>query len=222
MRPDPDALRFDLTPREAVALQRELAGRVTQPARRRRVRRVAGVDAGFPDRGRRIRVACVLFSFPALEPLEEVTLERRTPFPYVPGLLSFREVPAMLEALAGLAQPPDLVLVDGQGRAHPRRFGSACHLALASGLVTVGVGKSRLCGEHADPGAARGACAALVDRGEHVGNVLRTRAGVRPVYVSVGSGIDLGRATELVLESAPRYRLPEPIRAADRLASRRG
>lgn len=125
----------------------------------------------------------------------------------------------MLEALGRLAREPDVVLCDGHGRAHPRRFGSACHLGVASGLPTIGVGKSRLCGTHDEPGEERGEHVPLVHDGEVIGAVVRTRRRVSPVFVSVGHGVSLGSAVHLVLDCAPRFRLPQPIRAADKLAS---
>ena len=141
MRSD-DPAQWRLTPTEAVALQRHLASRVLTDDRVGTIRRVAGIDAGFPSRGKLTRVAVVVMSFPELEVLEDVVVERPTLFPYIPGLLSFREVPVMLDALARLAVEPDIVLCDGHGLAHPRRIGSACHLGLAAGIPTVGVAKS--------------------------------------------------------------------------------
>ena len=185
------------------------------------IRTVAGVDAAFPERGRVTRAAVVLMSYPELVWLEQASAEMPTRLPYIPGLLSFREVPAILDALRKLSCEPDLVLCDGQGLAHPRRFGVACHLGVETSLCTIGVAKSRLCGEAEEPGRERGATTALNERGETIGTVLRTRTGVRPVFVSIGHRISLARATELVLNCAPRYRLPEPIRRADRLAGQR-
>jgi len=182
---------------------------------------VAGVDVAFPEQGRITRAAAVLLSFPELEPIDKATAELPTTLPYIPGLLSFRELPAVLAALRGLGRQPDVVLCDGQGLAHPRRFGIACHLGVETGLVTVGVGKSRLCGHHDDPDPERGQHCPLVDGGDVIGSVLRTRTRVRPVYVSIGHRISLQAARDLVLRCAPRYRLPEPIRCADRLAGNR-
>jgi deoxyribonuclease V len=135
----------------------------------------------------------------------------------VPGLLSFREAPAVLAALRRLRTVPDALICDGQGLAHPRRFGLACHVGLIADLPAVGCGKSRLCGEHREPGRRRGSRARLVHDGEVVGTVLRTRVGVKPVYVSVGHRIDLPAAERLVLDCAVRFRLPEPTRLADAL-----
>lgn len=184
-------------------------------------RLVAGVDAAFPDRGRTTRAAAVLMRFPGLELVEEAVHEQATELPYIPGLLSFRELPAIVAALRRLSTPPELVLCDGQGRAHPRRFGIACHLGVTTGLATIGVGKSRLCGRHDEPGQEKGDAVDLVDGDERIGRVVRSRTRVRPLYVSVGHRVSLETAVELVLACTPRYRLPEPVRRADRLAGQR-
>ncbi len=205
--------------RRLIERQRQLAGQVVQdddlllpPAL------VAGVDSAFPNGGRTTRAAAVLMSFPDLELIDEAVHEQPTELPYIPGLLSFRELPAVSAALAALRTTPDLVLCDGQGRAHPRRFGIACHLGVSTGLATIGVGKSRLCGVHAQPDQAKGSRVDLLDAGECIGQVLRTRSGVKPVFVSVGHRVSLATAVDLVIECTPRFRLPEPIRRADRLA----
>ncbi|HEX2795666.1 MAG TPA: deoxyribonuclease V, partial [Immundisolibacter sp.] len=179
------------TPAQAIALQRELAGRVLRMDDVGSVRRVAGVDVGFPGGGQIARAAVAVLSFPDLRPVEQAVAELPVAFPYVPGLLSFRELPAVLAALAGLAQPPDLLLVDGQGLAHPRRFGIACHLGVLTGLPTIGVAKTRLVGAHDPVPDRRGACVPLHDRGEVIGAVLRSRVGVKPIYVSVGHRLRL-------------------------------
>ncbi|MCH8477212.1 MAG: deoxyribonuclease V [Wenzhouxiangella sp.] len=202
-----------------IARQRKLAGQVdNSDAQTRDPKTGAGIDVAFPERGQITRAAAVLLSFPELETIDQATAELPTTLPYIPGLLSFRELPAVLAALAQLTQQPDLVLCDGQGLAHPRRFGIACHLGVATGLVTIGVGKSRLCGQFAEPARERGASSPLLDGDEVIGSVLRTRAGVKPVFVSVGHRISLDRAVALVLRCTPRFRLPQPIRQADRLA----
>lgn len=212
---------WDVTPREAMALQSELRERVVPADRFGEIRAVAGVDAHF-DRARALaRAAVCLFSYPELRPIAEAVVEGPLRFPYVPGLLSFREIPPVLDVLEKLPAPPDLILCDGHGYAHPRRFGLACHLGVLTDTPTIGVAKSRLVGEHAEPGPERGARAALVHDGETIGAVVRTRARVRPVYVSVGHRVSLDTAVALVLACTPRWRLAEPIRAADRLASRR-
>jgi deoxyribonuclease V len=179
------------------------------------------VDTAFPDNGRTARAAAVLMRYPDLEPIEEAVHELPTELPYIPGLLSFRELPAVLGALERLSIPPEVVLCDGQGRAHPRRFGIACHLGVTTGLATIGVGKSRLCGHHEEPGPEKGSAVDLVDGEEVIGRVLRSRNRVRPLYVSVGHRVSLATATDLVLACTPRHRLPEPIRRADHLAGQR-
>lgn len=183
------------------------------------IRLVAGLDIGFEDGGRITRAAVVVLRFPELTRVESVLLRRPTCWPYVPGLLSFRELPAALDAFLMLDRVPDLVLCDGQGVAHPRRCGLASHLGVITGLPTIGVAKSRLIGEAGEPGPRRGDMAPLIDRGERIGMVLRTRDHVRPVYVSVGHKVSLERAVELVLACTPKYRLPETTRQAHHLAS---
>jgi deoxyribonuclease V len=160
-----------------------------------------------------------VLSFPGLEPAAQRVVQCRTRFPYAPGYLSFRETPALLAALAGLRRRPDLILCDGQGLAHPRRFGLASHLGVLLDVPTIGVAKSRLVGTHGPVPEARGAWVPLRDGAETIGAVLRTRAGARPVYVSVGHRVSLETAVETVLRCAPRYRLPEPVRRAHVLAS---
>jgi deoxyribonuclease V len=196
-----------------------LCQRVIRCDRLGKITSVAGVDVGFERRGRVTRAAVAVLSFPELELREQRLIRRPTQFPYVPGLLSFREVPAILAALEALDQMPDLLLCDGQGLAHPRRFGLACHLGVLTGLPSIGVAKSRLIGEHAEPGLEKGCWAPLRDDGETIGAVLRSRRGVRPLYVSIGHRVSLETAIEYVLACTPRYRLPETTRLADRLAS---
>ncbi len=211
---------WDLSPREAMALQRELAARVVRrgaPARRD-VWLIAGSDAAFDKPNGRAVGAVVVLAYPSLEVVEQVAVEAPVTFPYVPGLLSFREAPVLIEAFQRLRSTPDLLMVDGHGYAHPRRFGFACHLGLLLDLPTIGVAKSRLVGEAGAVAAPRGSRADLVDAGEVIGSLLRTRDGVRPVYVSVGHRIGLAAAERWVLACAAKYRLPEPTRLADRLA----
>lgn len=204
---------------DLIRQQRELATRVD---RRNHLawppKRVAAVDCAFPDRGRLTRAAAVLFDFENAKCVAEAVSEIPTPLPYIPGLLSFRELPAVQSALEQLPECADVVLCDGQGIAHPRRFGIACHLGVVTGLPTVGVAKSHLCGQHGEPHRNKGSFAPLIDREERVGVVLRTRTGVRPLFVSIGHRIDLNTAVRLTLACTGRFRLPEPIRAADRLA----
>lgn len=213
---------WDLTPSEAIALQRRLAGRICTDADDfGPVRCVAGVDVGFEEHGAITRAAIAVLSFPELEPVESVIARRTTSFPYIPGLLSFRELPAVLDAFERVSHVPDLILCDGQGIAHPRRLGIAAHLGLWLDLPAVGVAKSRLIGTHDEVPAEKGGWCPLIDRGERIGAVLRTRPGVQPVFISVGHRITLETAIDFVLRCTTRYRLPETTRAAHRLASRR-
>lgn len=179
---------------------------------------VAGVDVGYDQGDELTQAAVVLLSFPGLDPVEHATARLPTAFPYVPGLLAFREVPAILAALNRLERLPDLLLCDGQGLAHPRRCGLACHLGVLTGLPAIGVAKSRLVGDHGPLGARRGDWQPLHDGHEVVGAVLRTQPGIRPVYVSTGHRVALATAIDLVLACATRYRLPEPLRLAHGLA----
>lgn len=212
--------RWAVTPRRAVAIQRELRDRVRLEGPGALVRRVAGVDAAFSADGARCIAGVVLWDAETGDVLEEHVATGPLRFPYVPGLLSFREAPTVLAALRRLRQRPDALLVDGHGLAHPRRFGIACHVGLLADLPSVGCAKSRLVGRHREPGLRRGARAALVHEGERIGTVLRTRDGVRPIFVSIGHRFDLPAAERLVLRCATGHRLPEPTRLADRLVAR--
>jgi deoxyribonuclease V len=206
------------SPAEAARIQERLRGRVVAKDDYRAIRTVGGVDVAIG--ADRAVAAVVVLAFPALELLDSATAERPLEFPYVPGLLAFREMPAVRDAFAKLATRPDLVFVDGHGYAHPRRFGIACMLGVEMDLPSVGIGKSLLVGSHRAPGGRRGSRAALRDGGELIGYALRTRDGVRPVYVSIGHRIGLASAVRLTLRVCRRYRLPEPIRQAHMLAGR--
>lgn len=210
---------FDLTTTEARALQERLAAEVVESDDGRTPRLVAGIDIGFEAGGRVTRAAVAVLDAQDLVLVESALARRPTRWPYVPGLLSFREIPAALEALAALRSTPDLLVADGQGRAHPRRFGLASHLGWLLDRPTIGAAKSRLIGEAVPPAPERGASSPLVDRGQVIGAVLRTRAGVQPIYVSIGHRVSLARAVELTLALSPRFRLPETTRSAHRLAS---
>ena len=210
---------WDLSPKQAVALQRRLAPLVEREDRLGTVHTLAGVDVGFEQRGAITRAAVAVLAYPGLSLVDQALVRRPTRFPYVPGLLSFREIPALLEALEALRRPPDLILCDGQGLAHPRRLGIACHLGLVTGLATIGVGKTRLTGAHGPVPAAQGDWTPLTDAGETIGAVLRTRAGVKPIYVSPGHRVSLASAIAWTLAATTRYRLPQTTRAAHRLAS---
>ncbi len=218
--PRPHAL--DVSVSEAREIQERMRREVREspPLDRARVTRVAGTDLSYlRDRKMALGVA-VLMSYPDLELLEVSSAAREVSFPYVPGLLSFRELPALLPALEGLSSPPDLVFVDGQGLAHPRRFGLASHLGVLASLPTIGCAKSRLLGEAEEPGPEVGDWSPLRYEGETVGAVLRTRRGVKPLYVSVGHLLDLASCMEMVLSCTRGFRLPEPQRRAHLEADR--
>lgn len=208
--------RFDLSPRRAVAVQRSLAARVVAEGDPAPVRLVAGIDCAFSRDGTRCLAAAVVWDVERAEVAESRTASAPLRFPYVPGLLSFREGPAILAALRALESAPDLLVLDGHGIAHPRRFGIASHIGVLAGIPAIGCAKSRLVGEAREPSLRRGSRAALRDRGERIGTVLRTRSGVRPVFVSAGHLISLAAAERWVLRLALRARLPEPTRLADR------
>lgn len=212
---------WNLSPSEAIALQRQLAAQVITEDRLGQVNRVAGIDVGFEEQGKITRAAVVVLRFDDLSPVEQVVARQPTRLPYIPGLLSFRECPTMLAALEKLTVLPDLLLCDGQGIAHPRRFGIACHLGVLADLPSIGVGKSRLVGKYKPVPDTRGSWVPLVDKNETVGAVLRTRAGVRPVFISPGHRISLPTAIDYVMACTTRYRLPETTRFADKLASRK-
>ena len=211
---------WSLTPRQAIAVQRRMANRVAEAPLAAPVRFIAGLDAAFSTDGRRCIGAVVLWDRLEQRVAEQHVVEQPLRFPYVPGLLSFREAPALLAALRELAQVPELLMCDGQGLAHTRRFGIACHLGVLCRLPAVGCAKSRLTGTHAEPASRRGASTPLSDGEQLIGSVLRTQTGVRPVYLSVGHLVTLEAAVSIVLECATRQRLPEPTRLADRLVAR--
>ena len=209
---------WDLKPAEAVALQAVLARQII---RRSRIRpegmaTVAGVDAGY--RNETAYAAVVVLNLTDLQVRETATAARPVLFPYVPGLLSFREGPAVLDALDKLKSLPDLLIIDGQGIAHPRRFGIASHIGLLTGIPSVGCAKTRLMGDYAEPQPDRGSIAYLEENGEILGAAVRTRTGVKPVFVSIGHLMDLNDSIRIILKSCRGYRLPEPIRRADQLS----
>lgn len=205
---------LDLT--AASALQRNLASNIIRETTFDTVTTVAGIDASYREGV--ARAAIVVLSYPVLDILEYVVAERPIDFPYVPGLLSFREAPAALDALEKLTLTPDLLIFDGHGIAHPRRLGIASHVGLLVDLPSIGCAKRRLCGRHDEPARERGRFTELTDRGETIGAVVRTRTGVKPIFVSIGHRINLPAAVEIVLACGRGYRLPEPTRLADKVA----
>ena len=204
-------------------VQEELAQRVIlKDAFPKSLRTIGGFDVGFEDDGATTRAAAVLLDADNLQVLETQLVRMPTRMPYIPGLLSFRELPALLEALSRLSQAPDLAFVDGQGIAHPRRLGVATHFGLAADLPTIGVAKKVLIGENATAlHEVRGAFTTLRDKGEHIGWLLRSKVGCLPLVVSPGHRVAMATAPEMTMRFVTTYRLPEPTRLADRLASRR-
>ncbi len=212
---------WDGTTEGAVALQSELAERVRLVDDFDEPEVVAGFDVGFEDEGAITRAAAVLLDARALTVIASEVARVPTSMPYVPGLLSFRELPALMKALDALPRRPDLVFVDGQGIAHPRRLGIAAHFGVVTDLPTVGVAKSVLAGRLVEPGPNVGDRSPLVHRKETVGYAVRSKLKCLPLIVSPGHRVSLTTAVELVLRYGRGYRLPEPTRLADRLASRR-
>jgi deoxyribonuclease V len=207
---------WKLTPEAAIALQSRLAEQVTLHGESEPPEIVAGVDVSVKSDVSRAAVA--VLSFPALEILTYATAERPTVFPYIPGLLSFREIPVILDALARLDAEPGLLIFDGQGIAHPRRLGIASHVGVLLDRPTVGCAKSRLCGRFREPEPERGATSPLIHQDDTIGTVLRTRDGVKPVFVSPGHRISMEAAVERVLDCGAGFRLPETTRWADGIA----
>jgi deoxyribonuclease V len=203
-----------ITPSEAIELQKRLSRSVSRRWGGGPVRLAGAADVHFPAPGRS-RAALVTLTFPGLETVERVVADSPTVFPYIPGLLSFREIPPILEAWKRLEHQPDVLLCDGHGIAHPRGLGFASHLGLVLDIPTIGCAKSHLYGSFEEPGPERGTRSPVRGKGGGtIGAVLRTRAGVRPVFVSIGHRIDLRTAVRLVLACSPRYRIPVPLRLA--------
>jgi deoxyribonuclease V len=211
---------WDVSTDRAEEIQNRLVGQVIHSWDDRPVHTVAGLDVGFP--GGKSRAAVAVLSFPELQFMDSAQAVMDVSFPYVPGLLAFREGPVILAALEHLATDPDLLIFDGHGWAHPRRMGIATHMGVLLEVPSIGCAKSKLVGTYQEPSPAQGAHTWLCDGGEIIGATLRTRDSVSPVFVSVGHRMDLESAMDFVLRSCTRYRLPEPIRWAHRLASGEG
>lgn len=207
----------------ATQLQEQLRHKVERTDRLDDVKTVAGLDLGFVQEGTMARAAAVLLSFPDLRMLEHAIIYHPVSFPYIPGFLSFREVPAALMALTELSALPDLLICDGQGIAHPRRFGLACHIGVLADIPAIGCAKSILVGRWSDAlGNEKGDTEPLIHQGEQVGVALRSRTGTKPLFVSPGHRISLETSIRYVLACLTRYRLPETTRLADKIASNRG
>ena len=207
--------RWNLTPRAAMRLQESLRELVELQDRFGDIRYVAGADMAFDPETEVAFAGVIVYRFPGLEEVERRMARRKLRFPYVPGLLSFRESPVLLAAFARLRTEPDLILIDGHGRAHPRRFGIACHIGILFDKPTIGCAKSRLVGEHQEPGAVAGSTTPLMLESERIGEVLRTRDHVRPIYVTTGHRVSLDSAVGLVRQCVDGFRIPKPTREAD-------
>lgn len=212
---------WDLSPTAAIGLQRELASLLVSdiPLQLNNVDTVAGVDVSV--KAGATRAAVVVMRLPSLTIMEVASAEREIAYPYIPGLLTFREGPVVVDAFRQLKREPDVVIFDGMGRIHPRRMGIAAHLGLWLGRPTIGCGKSHYIGEYELPGQDKGSCSPLTYKGQRLGIVLRTRTGIKPVYVSAGHLCDTDSAVTMTLACTTKYRLPEPIRAAHKAASLR-
>jgi deoxyribonuclease V len=212
--------RWDLTPREAVEVQQRMRYMVRLHPLARPVGAIAGADISYNKFSETVYAGIVVLSLPDLRIVETAGVRSVAKFPYVPGLLSFREAPSLLEAWEKLKTKPDVLMFDGQGIAHPRRFGIACHVGVLLDWPTIGCAKSILVGRYGELGLEAGSQSPLVDKGEQVGVALRTKSKVAPVYVSPGHLMDLDSAVDLVLRSTTKYRLPEPTRQAHLLVNR--
>ncbi len=208
---------WDLSCKEAIEIQRRLASQVRFMAMKKKPTIVTGLDCAFSKDGKRIFAAAVVIDTSDFSIIETTTASRKVVFPYIPGLLSFRETPACIDAIEKLKTTPDVFIIDGQGIAHPRRLGIASHIGLLIDKPTIGCAKSRLIGTFKEPGCKKGSHNPLMDSGEEIGAVLRTRTDVRPVYVSVGHKCTLDDAISIVLDCTTKFRLPEPSRLAHQL-----
>ncbi len=209
---------WDVSPQEAMAIQLRLRSRLRLKGAGP-FATVAGIDVSYDDTSKLMFAGVVVMSGDGRQVLETATAALRVRFPYIPGLLSFRETPAVIKAWTKLNALPDCLICDGHGLAHPRRFGLACHLGVLLRLPSIGCAKSLLVGTHRQPGKRRGSLEPLLDRGEQIGAVLRTRHGVAPVFVSQGDRISLDAAVQVVLDTCGGYRLPEPTRRAHLLVN---
>jgi len=220
MNPVRDLHRWDISYPEARKTQETLADRVILKAPKKSIRLIGGADVSFNRFSPTLYAGIVVMTFPELEPVEMAWAVTRTAFPYVPGYLSFREAPAVLEVIKRLKTLPDILILDGQGIAHPRGLGLAAHIGLILNLPTIGCAKSLLVGTHTPVGPRKGDSTPLIFREKEVGRVLRSRDHVKPVFVSPGHLMDVETATDITLACCPKYRLPEPTRQAHRLVNR--
>ncbi|MEK5236186.1 deoxyribonuclease V [Paenibacillus sp. FSL L8-0470] len=209
-----------LTETEAIILQQKLSLKVIKEDQFAEIRYIAGVDVAYSEQRDLLIAAVVILEASSLDIVESVVVEASVQFPYIPGLFSFRELPPLVKAFKQIKTSPQLVVCDGQGIAHPRRFGLASHLGVLFDIPTIGCGKTRLLGEYEEPNLTRGSISPLQDQGEIIGNVLRTQNNVKPIFVSTGHRISLDTACEWVLHLSPDYRLPETTRQSDQLVKK--
>ena len=182
------------------------------------LRKIAGIDVGYDINRNISKAALVLMDWETLQVVKTIIAQDKTPFPYIPGLLSFREAPVILKALSELGETPDLLFIDGQGIAHPRRLGIASHIGVLTGIPSIGVAKSVLCGKYQEPDNIKGATSPLIHKEEIIGTVCRSRVNVRPIFISPGHKISHNSAVTMTIRCLSRYRLPEPTRLADKLS----
>ncbi|MFE1629813.1 deoxyribonuclease V [Brevibacillus reuszeri] len=212
--------RWDLSETEAIHTQQTLSKNVITEDQFTSINYIAGVDVAYSKQDDVLIAAIVILDAHSLSVVESVAVEDTVYFPYIPGLFSFRELPPIIKAFQQVTIPPDLIVCDGQGIAHPRRFGLASHLGVLFDIPTIGCGKTRLLGEYTEPDQKRGAVSPLIDKGEVIGGVLRTQANTKPIYVSIGHRIGLQTACEWIVKLSPKYRLPETTRFADQLVNK--
>lgn len=205
---------WNISPRQAIELQKELHTKIITRDDFQKIERIAGSDISIPKNSNIGFAGVIVYEYPSLKEIERVWVKGELKFPYIPGLLSFREAPLLLEAFAKLKNRPDLAVFDGQGIAHPRRFGVASHMGLLLGIPTIGCAKSLLIGKYKEPSKKKGSYTDIIDNGEVVGAALRTRDSTKPVFISVGHKISLSKVIEIIMRSSPRYRIPVPTRDA--------
>lgn len=206
------------TVKDAIAIQQEMRKKVILCDIFQDIRTIAGIDVGYDVKANMSKCALVVMDAKSLDIKQSVIAIEESPFPYISGLLSFREAPVILKALSVLERQPDLLMIDGQGVAHPRRLGIAAHIGVLTGLPSIGIAKSRLCGSYKEPSFSKGSYTLLTDKDERIGTVLRSRDNVKPLFVSAGHKISQETALEWVIKTLGKYRLPEPTRLADKLS----
>ena len=216
----PDCHSWRVTPREAVRIQKDLSRKLVFRPPKKPIRILAAGEVAYRAFEETTFAAVLLFRYPDLTLLESVSATGKTLFPYIPGLLTFREAPVLMQAFSRLSVKPDVILLDGQGVAHPRSMGIAAHLGFLLNLPSIGCAKSRLCGTYEEPGLEKGNTASLIDGERTIGTVLRSRTGVKPVFVSPGHRMDIATSIRIVLSLCHGYRIPEPLRQAHICVSR--